>query len=50
MRHASSDAVARLDMVRTLRDLGLDLPTIRMVVDRELSLPVAGSGTWSCSQ
>ncbi|MFI2373363.1 MerR family transcriptional regulator [Streptomyces sp. NPDC018833] len=33
------DAVARLDLVRTLRELGLDLPTIRKVVDRELSLP-----------
>ncbi|PPS70125.1 MULTISPECIES: MerR family transcriptional regulator [Streptomyces] len=33
------DAVARLDLVRTLRDLGVDLPTIRRVVDRELSLP-----------
>ncbi|GAA3142173.1 hypothetical protein GCM10010466_36410 [Planomonospora alba] len=33
------DAVARLDLVRTLRDLGLDLPTIRKVLDRELSLP-----------
>ncbi|MFH9009662.1 MerR family transcriptional regulator [Streptomyces afghaniensis] len=33
------DAVARLDLVRTLRELGLDLPTIRRVVDRELSLP-----------
>ncbi|MEU4078169.1 MerR family transcriptional regulator [Streptomyces venezuelae] len=32
-------AVARLDLVRTLRTLGLDLPTIRKVVDRELSLP-----------
>jgi DNA-binding transcriptional MerR regulator len=32
------DAVARLDLVRTLRDLGLDLPTIRKVVDQELSL------------
>lgn len=32
------DAVARLDHVRTLRDLGLDLPTIRKVVDREISL------------
>ncbi|MGN9788430.1 MerR family transcriptional regulator [Nonomuraea sp. ZG12] len=32
------DAVARLDHVRTLRDLGLDLPTIRKVVDREVSL------------
>ncbi|MEW2137203.1 MerR family transcriptional regulator [Streptomyces sp. NPDC005409] len=33
------DAVARLDLVRTLRELGLDLPTIRKVVDHELSLP-----------
>jgi DNA-binding transcriptional MerR regulator len=33
------DAVARLNLVRTLRSLGLDLPTIRRVVDRELSLP-----------
>ncbi|SDJ93042.1 MerR family transcriptional regulator [Nonomuraea jiangxiensis] len=33
------DAVARLDLVRTLRDLGVDLPTIRKVVDREISLP-----------
>jgi len=33
------DAVTRLDLVRTLRDLGLDLPTIRKVVDREISLP-----------
>ncbi|GGW71915.1 MerR family transcriptional regulator [Streptomyces lucensis JCM 4490] len=33
------EAVARLDLVRTLRELGLDLPTIRKVVDRELSLP-----------
>jgi DNA-binding transcriptional MerR regulator len=32
------DAVARLDLVRTLRDLGLDLATIRKVLDRELSL------------
>ncbi|MFF2624578.1 MerR family transcriptional regulator [Kitasatospora griseola] len=32
------DAVARLDLVRTLRDLGLGLPAIRRVVDRELSL------------
>ncbi|MGP3973502.1 MerR family transcriptional regulator [Streptomyces sp. 8N114] len=35
----SIDAVARLDLVRTLRELGLDLPTIRKVVDRELSFP-----------
>lgn len=33
------DAVARLDFVRTLRALGLDLPTVRKVVDRELPLP-----------
>jgi DNA-binding transcriptional MerR regulator len=33
------DAVARLDLVRALRDLGLDLPTIRKVVDQEVSLP-----------
>ncbi|WP_406090606.1 MerR family transcriptional regulator [Streptomyces sp. NBC_01013] len=33
------DAVSRLELVRTLRELGLDLPTIRRVVDRELSLP-----------
>ncbi|MET9858222.1 MerR family transcriptional regulator [Streptomyces smyrnaeus] len=33
------DAAARLDLVRTLRELGLDLPTIRKVVDRELALP-----------
>lgn len=32
------DAVARLDLVRTLRDLGLDLATIRRIVDREVSL------------
>ncbi|MFI7127264.1 MerR family transcriptional regulator [Nonomuraea sp. NPDC050153] len=33
------DAVARLELIRTLRDLGVDLPTIRRVVDREVSLP-----------
>ncbi|MFD5594668.1 MerR family transcriptional regulator [Streptomyces griseorubiginosus] len=33
------DAVARLDLVRILRELGLDLQTIRKIVDRELSLP-----------
>ncbi|MGW3493824.1 MerR family transcriptional regulator [Streptomyces sp. NPDC001020] len=37
-RRYDADAVARLDLVRTLRELGLDLPTIRKVVDRELSL------------
>ncbi|MEU1462332.1 MerR family transcriptional regulator [Streptomyces sp. NPDC005727] len=38
-RRYGIDAVARLDLVRTLRNLGLDLPTIRRVVDRELTLP-----------
>ena len=37
-RRYGIDAVARLDLVRTLRELGLDLPTIRKVVDREISL------------
>jgi DNA-binding transcriptional MerR regulator len=37
-RRYGIDAVARLDLVRTLRDLGLDLSTIRKVVDREVSL------------
>src|ERR1700716_4489198 len=37
-RRYGIDAVARLDLVRTLRVLGLDLPTIRKVVDREISL------------
>ncbi|MER5966256.1 MerR family transcriptional regulator [Streptomyces sp. NPDC002057] len=32
-------AVARLDFVRTLRDLGLDLAAIRKVMERELALP-----------
>ncbi|MEV3982548.1 MerR family transcriptional regulator [Nonomuraea sp. NPDC049758] len=31
-------AAARLDLVRTLRDLGVDLVTVRKVVDRELTL------------
>ncbi|MEV7416085.1 MerR family transcriptional regulator [Streptomyces sp. NPDC089919] len=33
------DALARLDLVRTLRDLGLDLAVIRQVLDREVSVP-----------
>ncbi|MBT2233794.1 MerR family transcriptional regulator [Nonomuraea sp. NEAU-A123] len=37
-RRYGIDALARLELVRTLRDLGLDLPTIRKVVDREVSL------------
>ncbi|MFD6186827.1 MerR family transcriptional regulator [Streptomyces goshikiensis] len=32
------DALARLDLARTLRDLGLDLATVRKVLDREASL------------
>jgi DNA-binding transcriptional MerR regulator len=32
------DALARLDLVRTLRDLGLDLATIRKIVESEISL------------
>jgi DNA-binding transcriptional MerR regulator len=38
-RRYDSDAVARLCLVRTLRELGLDLPTVRKVVDQEVSLP-----------
>ncbi|NUW37638.1 MerR family transcriptional regulator [Nonomuraea sp. SMC257] len=38
-RQYGVDAVARLDLVRTLRELGLDLPTVRRVVDREVALP-----------
>ncbi|MCX5206471.1 MerR family transcriptional regulator [Streptomyces sp. NBC_00237] len=34
-----AEAVARLELVRTLRELGLDLPTIRTVLDREAALP-----------
>lgn len=38
------DAVARVALVRTLRELGVDLPTIARVLDRELSLAaVAGA-------
>ncbi|HEY2080059.1 MAG TPA: MerR family transcriptional regulator [Streptosporangiaceae bacterium] len=37
------DAVARLDLVRTLRDLEVDLPTIRKVVHGELSLPAVAA-------
>jgi len=33
------DALARLDLARTLRDLGLDLATVRKVLDREASIP-----------
>ncbi|MET8528639.1 MerR family transcriptional regulator [Micromonospora sp. NPDC005172] len=33
-----AEAVARLELVRTLRDLGVDLTSIRRVVDREVPL------------
>ncbi|WP_319460197.1 MerR family transcriptional regulator [Micromonospora sp. RTP1Z1] len=38
-RRYGIESLARLELVRTLRDLGLDLTTIRKVVDREISLP-----------
>ncbi|UZJ32699.1 MerR family transcriptional regulator [Streptomyces endophytica] len=38
-RRYDATAVARLELVRTLRDLGLDLATVRKVVEREASLP-----------
>ncbi|WUD78635.1 MerR family transcriptional regulator [Streptomyces sp. NBC_00510] len=38
-RRYGDEALAWLELVRTLRELGLDLATIRRVVDRELSLP-----------
>ncbi|GAA1102540.1 MerR family transcriptional regulator [Kitasatospora arboriphila] len=37
-RQYGADAVARLELVRTLRELGIDLATIRKVMDREVSL------------
>lgn len=37
-RRYGPEAVARLELVRTLRDLGVDLATIRRVVDREVPL------------
>jgi DNA-binding transcriptional MerR regulator len=36
-------AVARLNLVRTLRELGVDLPAIRKVVNQELSLPAVAA-------
>jgi hypothetical protein len=35
--------VAGLDLVRTLRELGVDLPAIRKVVHRELPLPAVAA-------
>ncbi len=37
-RRYDTDAVARLSLVRTLRDLGVDLATIRKVLAREVTL------------
>jgi DNA-binding transcriptional MerR regulator len=37
-RRYDADALARLEFVRTLRDLGLDLATIRRVLDRQADL------------
>lgn len=37
-RRYGTDALARMELVRTLRDLGLDLATVRRVVEREVSL------------
>ncbi|PWR12352.1 MerR family transcriptional regulator [Micromonospora acroterricola] len=37
-RRYGPEAVARLELVRTLRDLGVDLAAIRRVVDREVPL------------
>ncbi|EGX58455.1 hypothetical protein SZN_17827, partial [Streptomyces zinciresistens K42] len=37
-RRYDRGALPRLELVRTLREWGLDLPTIRRVLDRELSL------------
>jgi DNA-binding transcriptional MerR regulator len=34
-------ALTRLELVRTLRDLGLDLPTIQRVLGREITVPQA---------
>ncbi len=37
-RMYDADALARLEAVRTLRDLGLDLETVTHILDREASL------------
>jgi DNA-binding transcriptional MerR regulator len=42
-RRYDADAVARLDLVRTLRELEVDLPTIRKVLNQELSLPAVAA-------
>ncbi|WP_030261072.1 MULTISPECIES: MerR family transcriptional regulator [Streptomyces] len=42
-RRYGADAVARLELVRTLRELGLGLPAIRGVLERELALPAVAA-------
>ncbi|GHE76333.1 MerR family transcriptional regulator [Streptomyces longispororuber] len=42
-RRYDAGAVARLDLVRTLRELGLDLATVRKVVEREVPLSEAAA-------
>lgn len=37
------EAVARLGLVRTLRELGIDLPAVRRVMDRETALPAVAA-------
>ena len=37
-RRYDADAVARLELIRTLRSLGIDLPTVRAVLERERTL------------
>lgn len=38
-RHYDLDALHRLDLVRTLRDLDVDLATIHRILNREISIP-----------
>ncbi|SCF29768.1 MerR family transcriptional regulator [Micromonospora mirobrigensis] len=38
-RRYDAEAANRLDLVRTLRELGVDLPTVRRAVQREISFP-----------
>ena len=44
-RRYDAGAIARLDLVRTLRELDVNLPAIRKVVNRELSLTSARLGS-----
>jgi DNA-binding transcriptional MerR regulator len=37
-RRYDADALARLELIRTLRGLGIDLPTVRAVLERERTL------------